>query len=74
MDTDIPCSSRGHTTTEGSSSRGKLREALVKIKESTPELKKKGVYTRYPVESVATCILGKQGGLWRGGCMHIGLQ
>ena len=42
--------------------RGKLREALLKVKEPNPYMKKKGLVYEVPVVSVTTYTLGKLGG------------
>ena len=43
--------------------RGKMREALMKVKQPTPELDKKGMFIKYSVESAIMCTSVKQEGL-----------
>ena len=43
------------------SSRGKLREALVKVKEPTPELRRKGVVYEVPCSDCGHVYVGETG-------------
>ena len=43
------------------SSRGKLRETLTKVKEPTPELKRKGVVYEVPCSDCAHVYIGETG-------------